>query len=167
MELSNNRKTEEIRLMRLLKEFSREDVDEIAKILLKDPLLHDIGFSMFDELSEIQVSKLISAEKGESCTVYFQRPFGETLPFIITKETTVKQLKKEIAATISSQVETKSSLGNRKISWKFVWKNYCLMWKNVRLLEDEKRLSQYGIGEVSPFTSSPDNFITIVRQRTK
>jgi len=36
-------------------------------------------------------------------------------------------------------------MGSRKISWKRMWRNYCLFYNNTRLVEVEKPLSEYGV----------------------
>jgi len=34
---------------------------------------------------------------------------------------------------------------NKKISWGYVWKTYCLMFENQRLLQDKMPIQEYGI----------------------
>ncbi len=53
-------------------------------------------------------------------------------------------LKKDIARVISAKEEP--YLGNRKISWQYVWKTYCLAFHGNPIVDNYKKLIDYGIG---------------------
>jgi len=123
----------------ILAKLSPEQTKEIHKILLQDPLLKDVPPSADSET----ISRYIGHESGRAVAIYLVKFTGERIPFFITPETTLRTLKKDIKAVISAKEE--KNMGNRKISWKYVWKNYCLMFGNLRLLDDNKRLYEWGI----------------------
>jgi len=84
-------------------------------------------------------------EKGETFTVHIRKATGEVVDAVVTPQTTLKELKGELKA-IYSDIEG-PAMGYRKISWKYVWKNYCLGWNNSKLLDNDKKLTDYGLSD--------------------
>eukprot|EP01116_Phalansterium_solitarium_P014353 TRINITY_DN31972_c0_g1_i1.p1 TRINITY_DN31972_c0_g1~~TRINITY_DN31972_c0_g1_i1.p1 ORF type:complete len:196 (+),score=51.78 TRINITY_DN31972_c0_g1_i1:129-716(+) len=124
---------QEAALLKDLKALSEEQQKFVVDAVLQDEVLSDIS-SKFANLSEYEVEKLISVENGEASTVYIKRQTGDAFPVIITPLSTLRQLKADIADIIGARENQR--LGSRRISWKHVWKNYCLVFGHSRLLDD-------------------------------
>ncbi|KAJ0024400.1 hypothetical protein Pint_09299 [Pistacia integerrima] len=56
---------------------------------------------------------------------------------------TVKDLKLAIKKKVNEMEQSK--MGHRHISWKHVWKNYCLFHQNQKLLDENSALEDFGI----------------------
>ncbi|KAJ0086342.1 hypothetical protein Patl1_09463 [Pistacia atlantica] len=56
---------------------------------------------------------------------------------------TVKELKLAIKKKVNEMEQSK--MGHRHISWKHVWKNYCLFYQNQKLLDENSALEDFGI----------------------
>jgi len=128
----------ELELFARLKELPANKIDQIGLELLKDPVLRDIKQADLDEFTEYDIDKLIAKHNERAFEIFLVKATGEKMKFIITPETTLDQLKKDVKKEISL-VEEKTMV-SRKINWKHVWKNYCLMYNNTRLLSPELKL---------------------------
>eukprot|EP01112_Ceratiomyxa_fruticulosa_P024264 TRINITY_DN979_c0_g2_i6.p1 TRINITY_DN979_c0_g2~~TRINITY_DN979_c0_g2_i6.p1 ORF type:complete len:176 (-),score=33.36 TRINITY_DN979_c0_g2_i6:121-648(-) len=126
---------------------TREHQQKLLERLLQDPLLSDLQPT---GLTPDFLDKVIAHETGKAIRVQVRKISGERIPFIIASDTTLRELKKDIVTEISRREEP--LLGKKKISWKHVWKNYCLVFEGVRLLEDNKRLYEWGIKNDSELT---------------
>lgn len=67
---------------------------------------------------------------------------------MVYQNTSVKQLKKKIQETIKIP----------KTSWKYIWKTYCLLFRNEKLLNDNQVMSQIGIKQHSILKFSRSSF---------
>lgn len=156
----------ENQLIKQLKELGPEYVDHIARIILNDPILKDISFEDFEKLTERDIDKIISEEKGEIFTIYIKRIHGDIfrnfliliffmknsyiyifIAIQVTPSTRICDLKKDIQKIIS--IKEEKYLGNRNISWKYIWKNYCLFINInghiIKLLDNNKKLTDYNL----------------------
>lgn len=59
---------------------------------------------------------------------------------------TIRHLKALFQKNVNAR---ESDILPRRISWKYVWKNYCLTFRGMDLLDDQMTLSQIGVEEQS------------------
>ncbi|PRP80016.1 hypothetical protein PROFUN_12303, partial [Planoprotostelium fungivorum] len=88
------------------------------------PLLSDVQSSS-TELTEFEIEKLLAIERGDLITIYIQKFTGESYSLTVSANHSLQDIHKKIKEkTIERE---KDDIGNRNLSWKFVWKKYCLM----------------------------------------
>jgi len=148
--VQTNAPKEQSPLMQKLMELPIECVNEIVGQLIQDPVLKEVSSDVLQNWSQYDVDKLIALEQRKSSVIILKRNTGDKFVLTITPETTVEQLKQDIKKVISEKEEP--NMKGRKISWKYVWSCYCLMWKNVRLLENNKTLREYGLQDGDDIT---------------
>ncbi|CAG8537375.1 30131_t:CDS:2 [Racocetra persica] len=110
---------------------------KMLKQLLKDPLLSDLTkLNNNGSISIEEVDTLISLENGTAFEIEIERDGLEPL---------IERLQKQ---------NNKGLRPNKKISWKHIWKSYCLMFENQRLLQDKLPIQELGIrsGSVLKFS---------------
>ncbi|KAJ5068396.1 u11/u12 small nuclear ribonucleoprotein 25 kda protein [Anaeramoeba ignava] len=98
--------------------------------LLKDPIFKDIPQNINIEI----IDALIEIEKGFGWILFIEQFMGKTFEIPVIQTQNLKQFKK------SFQIIFENSQTNKKIkiSWKYIWKHYFLVFK----LDDKKyRLS--------------------------
>eukprot|EP01113_Clastostelium_recurvatum_P035558 TRINITY_DN4974_c0_g1_i1.p1 TRINITY_DN4974_c0_g1~~TRINITY_DN4974_c0_g1_i1.p1 ORF type:complete len:159 (+),score=26.13 TRINITY_DN4974_c0_g1_i1:380-856(+) len=118
---------------------------KLLERLLLDPLLSDIHPNA---LTPDYLDKIMAREMGKAVQIYLRKVSGETIPFIIAPETTLREFKKDVAREFSRREEP--LMGGKKISWKYVWKNNCLMYNGVRLLDDSSPLYEWACDLLRP-----------------
>lgn len=127
------------------------ELQDQINTLLKDELLQDIT----TRTTLKQVQDLIAIEKGlafqitidraplPSIGIFQQKAYifanFEDLELIVYQNTTVRQLKRKL----------RENLHIPKTSWKYIWKTYCLLFQNEKLLNDYQVMSQLGIKQHS------------------
>ncbi|XP_054276925.1 U11/U12 small nuclear ribonucleoprotein 25 kDa protein-like [Macrosteles quadrilineatus] len=132
--------------------FSHKDLIEITKttlneVLERDSLLSDLPRDVTLE----EVNAQIALEHGQSMTVYVDRADGEELPVVVKhKDATVLDLKRAIQRHLMWRMDRLQK--KVKISWKYIWKTYHLVYDSERLVKDEKLLSEIGIRNKSRVT---------------
>jgi len=140
-----------LELMVALKELPTEKINQIALQMLYDPVLVDVKSEKIDELTDYDIDKIIAIETGNAVQIFLKKQTGERIAFTITPDTTLDLFRKDVKKVISSIEEKK--MGSRRISWTYVWKNYCLMYENTRLLTPEFSLmNHYGVKPGSELT---------------
>lgn len=86
-----------------------------------------------------ECKNFVELEKGIKIKLIITRPCpAEALKVIVAQNAKVRDLKREIKKCFSgSQCN--------KISWKYVWKTYCLRFDRTLLDEDDFRISELGL----------------------
>ncbi|CAG8716727.1 13769_t:CDS:2 [Acaulospora morrowiae] len=113
--------------------------------LLKDPLLSDLAkLNNEDNISLEEVDTLIALETGTAFEIRIERDGLE--PIVVRQNSTIADIKKLIKFKIEHQRKQNIQPGSkRKISWKYIWKTYCLIFEKKRLLQDKMPIQEYGI----------------------
>ncbi|CAN4126674.1 unnamed protein product [Withania somnifera] len=107
--------------------------------LLNDPVLADIPKNP----TLTDVDTLISLELGSAMRISILRLDGSSFEVTVMNSATVKDLKQAVRRRIDDTEQSK--MGHRHISWRHVWSNFCLLFHNVKLLDDTAKLQDYGI----------------------
>ncbi|CAG8438653.1 11266_t:CDS:2 [Dentiscutata heterogama] len=118
----------------------------MLKQLLKDPLLSDLTkLNNNGSISIEEVDILISLETGTAFEIKIERDGLEPLNIKNLIQLKVEKLQKE---------SNKGLRPNKKISWKYIWKSYCLTFESQRLLQDKLPIQELGIrsGSVLKFS---------------
>lgn len=110
--------------------------------LLQDPLLADVPANASME----DIEALLACELGTGLNVVLVRMDGERIPLTLAPAATVKDCKRRVKSVMAARCETEAAMGKRKISWKGVWSNFCLVHAGQRLLDDGARLADLGVG---------------------
>ncbi|OBZ86305.1 U11/U12 small nuclear ribonucleoprotein [Choanephora cucurbitarum] len=109
--------------------------------LLKDELLQDLSSNPDKE----ELNALIAVEKGQAYHITVQRDPLPPIYIVVRQSSTVKDIKH----LIRLEVERMDKQGTKKISWKYIWHAYCLMFEHQRLLDDKVVVSQLGMKQHS------------------
>ncbi|XP_070683095.1 U11/U12 small nuclear ribonucleoprotein 25 kDa protein isoform X2 [Malus domestica] len=104
--------------------------------LVNDPILSDVPKK--PTLSDVDT--LISLELGSAMRISVLKLDGT---FFVMNSATVKDLKLAIRKKINEMEQSK--MGHRHISWKHVWRNFCLSYHNEKLLDDNAPVQHFGI----------------------
>ncbi|KAI5662066.1 hypothetical protein M9H77_21389 [Catharanthus roseus] len=122
--------------------------------LLEDPILSDVPKK--PNLSDVDT--LISLELGSAMRISVLKLDGSSFDVAVMNSATVKDLKLTVAKKVNEMEQSK--MGHRQISWRHVWENFCLLYHNEKLLDDNAGLQNYGIKN-----NSQVQFISYVRSR--
>eukprot|EP00164_Ancoracysta_twista_P007773 GFYU01011095.1.p1 GENE.GFYU01011095.1~~GFYU01011095.1.p1 ORF type:complete len:154 (-),score=21.56 GFYU01011095.1:144-605(-) len=116
-------------------------VKEQISALLKDPVLADVA----DDVTVADVESLIAVETGAAMSITVKRMDNTELDVILPREVTtaVKDLKAAYESRMNREVH--KMMGKRRMSWRYVWKNYCFCIGNVRFTDDKARLLDLGV----------------------
>ncbi|CAG8433257.1 4140_t:CDS:2 [Diversispora eburnea] len=133
------------------------DESDMLQQLLKDPLLSDLAkLNSEGNISLEEVDTLIALETGTAFEIKIERDGLEPFFLVVRQNSTIADLKKLIRLNFERQQRKQNvGLGRiKKSSWKYIWKTYCLMFENKRLLQDKMPLQEYGIrsGNVLKFS---------------
>lgn len=107
--------------------------------LLDDPVLADVPKN--PTLSDVDT--LISLELGSAMRVSVIKMDNTSFDVAVMNSAKVKDLKLAVEKKVNEMEESK--MGHRHISWKHVWRNFCLSYNNEKLLNDDGILQDYGI----------------------
>ncbi|KAI9480892.1 MAG: hypothetical protein EXX96DRAFT_196828 [Benjaminiella poitrasii] len=115
------------------------------KEILNDDILNDVPtFSTLEELDA-----LIAVEKGQAYRVTIERPPLQSFEIIVKQSSTVRDIKRLIKLQVERMEKDEQKGRRRKISWRYIWHAYGLVFENVRLLDDDAVVSQLGIKQNS------------------
>ncbi|RCH94056.1 hypothetical protein CU097_013121 [Rhizopus azygosporus] len=130
-----------------------EELKEKINQLLNDELLSDVSPS----LSEKEIDSLIAVEKGQAFRIRVEREPLRPINLIVGQSYSVKDIKKLIQVTVERMEKEEKTGRKRRISWKFIWRAYCLVFDGTKLLDDNVIVSQLGIKQhsVLKFTRLP------------
>ncbi|KAI8993627.1 hypothetical protein BDB01DRAFT_847478 [Pilobolus umbonatus] len=118
-------------------EFSQQLQEQIDS-LLKDELLQDIPRPVTIEV----LDTLISIEQGDAFNIRVDR---HPLAPIVSKSSTLGDIKRHIRLKLEQMEKAERKGRQRRISWKYIWRSYCLMLDNQKLLDNSKKLTQLNI----------------------
>ncbi|XP_028841453.1 U11/U12 small nuclear ribonucleoprotein 25 kDa protein [Denticeps clupeoides] len=113
--------------------------EEGLAMIVQDPLLCDLPIQVTLE----EVNSQIALEYGQAMTVRVCKADGEVMPIVVVQHATVLDLKKAICRFYELKQQREG--GVRHISWKYVWRNFCLAFNGQKLEEDKMKLKDYGI----------------------
>ncbi|XP_047322996.1 U11/U12 small nuclear ribonucleoprotein 25 kDa protein-like isoform X2 [Impatiens glandulifera] len=122
--------------------YNSETVKKKAKLystlsaLLDDPILSDV--SKKPTLSDVDT--LINLELGSAMRISVLKKDSTSF---VNNSANVKDLKLAIKKKVNEREQ--SNMGHRQISWKHVWKNFCLSCQNVKMLDDSSSLQDHGL----------------------
>ncbi|KAL0082110.1 hypothetical protein J3Q64DRAFT_1232342 [Phycomyces blakesleeanus] len=117
-----------------------QGLQERINILLKDPLLNDIS----EKQSLQDIDTLIAIEQGHAYRIQVDRNPLDPVYVVVRQASTVQQLKKLIRLELE-RMEPQ----NKHVSWKYIWRSYCLILQGQRLIDDKAVMSQLGIRQNS------------------
>ncbi|GBC07189.1 hypothetical protein RclHR1_00730038 [Rhizophagus clarus] len=100
-----------------------------------------------------QVDTLIALELGTAFEITILRRGLEPLKMVVRQNATISDIKNLIVLQVTRDLKEKGRK-RKKISWKYIWKTYCLMFEGQKLLEDKARIQEIGIrsGSVLKFS---------------
>ncbi|CAG8755861.1 8307_t:CDS:2, partial [Cetraspora pellucida] len=130
---------------------------KMLRQLLKDPLLSDLTkLNNNGSISIEEVDTLISLETGTAFEIKIERDGLEPLTLVVRQNSTILDVKNLIQLKVEKlqKQNNKGLRPNKKISWRYIWKSYCLMFENQRLLQDKLPIQELGIrsGSVLKFS---------------
>lgn len=130
-----------VALLKRNESLTAESLARWEQHLLQDALLADVP----PNASLEDIEALLARELGTGLNVVLVRMDGERIPLTLAPAATVRDLKQLIKRVMSTRLEKETVMGKRKISWKGVWTDFCLMHNGQRLLEDGARLCDVGV----------------------
>lgn len=131
------------------RDYSHEETLQLVQtslnsLLASDPLLSDLPPCVTLE----EVRSLIALEHGQAIRVVLEREDRTSLPIIVKREATVRELKRAVEKATELKLDRDyAEKLNRppKISWKYVWKSYWLMAHHRKLKDDDATLKDHCI----------------------
>ncbi|KAI9308020.1 hypothetical protein BJ944DRAFT_237372 [Cunninghamella echinulata] len=132
----------------LIEKDKLNDLETQLENLLKDPLLSDIS----NKSSLEEIDQCLAIELNQAYKIQIQRDPLPPINIIIHQSSTVRDLK------ISFQQEWEKQNNKRKVSWKYIWRTYCLQLcqqqqqqqrEFLLLNNDEAIISQLGFQQGS------------------
>uniref|UniRef100_A0A670JLD0 SNRNP25 ubiquitin-like domain-containing protein n=1 Tax=Podarcis muralis TaxID=64176 RepID=A0A670JLD0_PODMU len=93
-----------------------------------DPLLCDLPAQVTPE----EIGSQVALEYGQAMTV--------RVPVVVVQNASVLDLKKAIQRFV--QLKQERAGGIQHISWKYVWRTYCLTFGAEKLTDDRKKLRE-------------------------
>ncbi|KAI8330750.1 hypothetical protein BC941DRAFT_166710 [Chlamydoabsidia padenii] len=133
---------------------TEKGLEQTIQALLKDPLLSDVPNLPTEQI----LDDLIALELGHAYKIRIQRGTLPSLSIVVGQASTVRDIKTLVEKAWAQQEENK----HRTVSWKYIWRTYCLEWKKQRLVKDEAMVSQLGLYEDATL-----GFIRLVHDKQK
>jgi len=119
--------------------FRRSQFEPLVSTLLDDPVLADVP----KNATVSDIDTLIGVELGSAMKLSILKLDGTHFDVAVLNTAKVRDLKEAVMKYVDTMEQ--SQLGHRHISWKHVWGNFCLSFGNERLVDDESRLTGFGI----------------------
>ena len=110
----------------------------LLEIIVGDPLLCDLPTDL-----TLNVSSFIALEYGQAMTVNVNRRDGKIYPIVVMLNAVVKDLKNAIVHHVKSRLLMENA--TEYISWRYIWKTYWLSFEGTKLIDDNKKLKEYGL----------------------
>ncbi|XP_003229301.1 U11/U12 small nuclear ribonucleoprotein 25 kDa protein [Anolis carolinensis] len=109
--------------------------------LVRDPLLCDLPAQVTPE----EISSQVALEYGQAMTVRVRRADAPEapLPVVVVQNASVLDLKRALRRFVQLRQEREG--GIQHISWRYLWRTYCLTFGGEKLTDDRKKLREYGI----------------------
>lgn len=114
-------------------------LEPILATLLQDPILADVP----KNASLADIDTLISVELGSAMKLSIVKMDNTVIDVAVPNNACLYDLKNVVEKKVTGLEQ--AELGHRHISWRHVWKNYCLCYLNQKLLDDFSSLQDYGI----------------------
>lgn len=93
-----------------------------------------------------ELETLIAIEQGRAYRIKVDRNKLEPMDIVVKQASSVRDIKKLI------QIQFGRIHPQQRVSWKYIWRTFCLSFKGKRLLDDEAVVSQLGIAQDSVLT---------------
>ncbi|KAG0747577.1 hypothetical protein G6F57_008297 [Rhizopus arrhizus] len=122
-----------------------EELEKEINKILNDELLKDVNLAVSNE----ELDALIAVEQEQAYRIKIERESLKPINLIVGQSNTVKDIKKLIQVKLERIEKDEKTGRKRKISWKYIWRTYCLTFENTKLLEDTAVVSQLGIKQNS------------------
>lgn len=119
-----------------LTEITKKTLNEV---LQRDPLLSDLPTDITLE----EVLEQIAVQHGQSMTLYLVKADNEEIPVVVKMKATVIDLKKAVQRHMTLHLGRKGL--KVKISWRYIWRTYCLTFGKERLSNDNVLLTDIGL----------------------
>ncbi|KAG2207403.1 hypothetical protein INT47_006878 [Mucor saturninus] len=97
--------------------------------------------------TEGELDTLIAVEQGQAFHITLQRDPLPSIPLTVLQSSSVLQIKHMIRLQLEKMEKNKGR--HRRISWKYIWRSYCLMFDHTKLSDDNAVVSQLGIKQDS------------------
>ncbi|XP_066545841.1 U11/U12 small nuclear ribonucleoprotein 25 kDa protein [Amia ocellicauda] len=107
--------------------------------IVQDPLLCDLPIQVTLE----EVNSQVALEYGQAMTIRVCKADGEVMPIVVVQNATVMDLKKAIRRFMELKQQREG--GIKYISWRYVWRTFTLVFEGEKLVDDKKKLKDYGI----------------------
>jgi len=135
--------TEFTRLHSLVSGLSSAKQHQLLDLYSNDPFLKDLGTQLSPLcITSDFVESFIKLETGQAFPVFVEKFSGERIELVVSPESKVLDLKAILQTAIERTIPEHSSW---RISWKGVWRKYCLESEGIQLENQEATLSSYGI----------------------
>ncbi|CAO3630347.1 unnamed protein product [Cunninghamella echinulata] len=108
------------------------DLETQLEKLLKDPLLSDISSKNSIE----EIDQFLAIELNQAYKIQIQRDPLPPINIIVHQSSTVRDLK------ILFQQEWEKQNNKRKVSWKYIWRTYCLQLCQQQQQQQEQQQRQ-------------------------
>ncbi|KAI7874941.1 hypothetical protein K492DRAFT_199572 [Lichtheimia hyalospora FSU 10163] len=93
-----------------------------------------------------ELETLIAIEQGRAYRIKVDRNKLEPIYIVVKQASSVREIKKLI------QIQFGRIHPQQRVSWKYIWRTFCLSFKGKRLLDNEAIVSQLGIAQDSVLT---------------
>ncbi|CDH49301.1 predicted protein [Lichtheimia corymbifera JMRC:FSU:9682] len=93
-----------------------------------------------------ELETLIAIEQGRAYRIKVDRNKLEPMYIVVKQASSIRDIKRLI------QIQFGRIHPQQRVSWKYIWRTFCLSFKGKRLLDDEAVVSQLGIAQDSVLT---------------
>lgn len=133
-----------------------ETRERLKDLFAKTPTLRDLHCDVTPE----EIAAEIAIVNGDSIKVYIAREPYQQLKVIVPRNGTVRDLKAAFRRSYTTYQKRQQSAQNDNprtsfneaipnISWKYIWRTYYLQNDTDPLIDDERPLRAYGVGNKS------------------
>ncbi|XP_064489826.1 U11/U12 small nuclear ribonucleoprotein 25 kDa protein-like [Ornithodoros turicata] len=112
---------------------------KINSLLCDDPLLNNLH----PEVTTEELKSYLALEHGQAISITIHRADNDSYTVVVEQTATVMDLKKAIQRHVTLRMARRKI--KRKISWRYVWKTYCLGFEGQKLTEDKTVLREAGV----------------------
>ncbi|CAO3631512.1 unnamed protein product [Cunninghamella blakesleeana] len=117
---------------------AEEEIEKQIESLLRDSILSDIS----SKTTLKEIDQLIAVELNQAFKIKVKRDPLPPIDIIVQQSSTIKDIK------LLFQQEWEKQ-NKRKVSWKYIWRTYCLQLDKQKLLNDDAIISQLGFQQGS------------------
>ncbi len=111
----------------------------LSGMIQNDPLLFDLP----SDITLDEINAKIDLEHGRSMTVNIRRADDVIYPIVVRQDATVHDLKLALKRCV--QLRQKRHGGVTCVSWRYVWRKFCMVFDGKLLTDSQKMLKDYGI----------------------